>query len=141
MIAEIVARLKDAAPELADALPAKDIERLTKATAPKSGTAFVLPYRERAEPNQRATGGHLQMVAVQFLVAFVIRQYDARGGKRALAFDDFRSAIERALAGWTPPSAEEPLELVGGQATALGNGASIYVQTWQTSRFLEGSDQ
>ncbi|WP_174800683.1 phage tail terminator protein [Martelella limonii] len=138
MIAEIVARLKEAAPDLAGVLPAEDIEILSKATAPKSGTAFVLPFRERAEPNQRATGGHLQIVAVQFLVAFVIRQYDTRGGKRALAFDDLKHAIEQALAGWMPPSAEEPLELVGGQATALGNGASIYVQTWQTSRFLEG---
>ena len=139
MILDVIARLKSEVPDLVDVLPAEEIEAIAKATAPKSATAFVLPYREKAEPNTRATGGHLQYVAVQFLVAIFIRRYDARGGKRVIEFDDLKSAIETALAGWEPTEGADPIELVGAQAAPLGNGRSVYVQTWQTSRYLTGA--
>nr|WP_319388191.1 hypothetical protein [uncultured Cohaesibacter sp.] len=139
MIQEVIARLKSEVPDLIDVLPAEEIDAIAKATAPKSATAFVLPYREKAEPNTRATGGHLQYVAVQFLVAIFIRRYDARGGERVIEFDDLKTSIENALAGWEPSEDADPVELVGGQAAPLGNGRSVYVQTWQTSRYLSGA--
>jgi len=139
MLQEIIDRLKSHAPVLADVRPAEDIEAITKGTAPRSGTAFVLPYRERAQENERMTGGHLQVVAVQLLVAFVIRRHDdASGGKKAVLFDEAKEAIETALAGWEPPSGQDPLSLVSAQAAPMGNGVTVYVQTWETSRFLEG---
>ena len=139
MLQEIIERLKSHAPVLVEVRPAEDIEALSKGTAPRSGTVFVLPYRERAQENERMTGGHLQVVAVQLLVAFVIRRHDdASGGKKAVLFDDAKDAIETALAGWETPSGQDPLSLVSAQAAPMGNGVTVYVQTWETSRFLEG---
>ncbi|CAN7258091.1 phage tail terminator protein [Brucella pseudogrignonensis] len=140
MLQEIIDRLKSDALALADVYPAENIDALMKGTAPRSGTAFVLPYRERGEPNTRASGGFRQKIAVQYLVAFVIRQHDdAKGGKKASMFDEFKSSIEHALAGWEPPSAASMLELVSAQSAPLGNSTTIYVQTWETSRYLKGN--
>ncbi len=140
MLQEIIDRLKTHASVLDEVRPAEDIEAITKGTAPRSGTVFVLPYRERAQPNQLSTGGFRQLVVVQVLVALVIRRHDdASGGKKAVLFDDAKTAIEAALAGWEPPSGEDALSLVSAQAAPLGNGVTVYVQTWETSRFLEGN--
>lgn len=138
MITEIIDRLKAEAPALVAVLPAEDIDALSKGSAPKSGTTFVLPYREQAEPNEFAAGTFRQFVAVQFLVAFVIRRHDdAKGGKKVSLFDEIKGDIEKALAGWSIDPTAEPCELVAAQAAPLGNGVTAYVQTWQTSRYLE----
>lgn len=140
MLQEIIDRLKSNVPILVDVRPAEDIDAVMSGTAPRSGMAFVLPYRERAEPNALSTGGFRQKVAVQLLVAFVIRHHDdAKGGKKVAMFDEYKTAVEGALAGWEPAAAEDPLELVSGQAAPLGNSTTVYVQTWETSRFLKGT--
>ncbi|WP_457587290.1 phage tail terminator protein [Ensifer canadensis] len=138
MINAVIARLKAQAVELADVLPAEELDALSKGTAPKHGTAFVIPYREQAEQNEYGTGIFRQRVLVQILVAFVIRRHDdAKGGKRATDFDTLKDSIEGALAGWAIEPSNDLFELVAGQAAPLGNGVSVYVQTWQTSRQLE----
>ncbi|MFB2553341.1 phage tail terminator protein [Ensifer soli] len=138
MINAVIARLKDRAPELADVLPAEDVDAIGKGPAPRNGTVFVLPYREQAEPNELAMGGFEQRVLVQILTAFVVRRHDdAKGGRRVLDFDAIKAAIEGAIAGWAVSPGNDLFELVAGQAGSLGNGVSIYVQTWQTSRVLE----
>lgn len=138
MINEVIARLKSNAVELADVLPAEELEALSKGTAPKHGTAFVIPYREQGEPNEYSTGIFRQRVLVQLLVAFVIRRHDdAKGGKRVADFDTLKGSIEDALAGWSTDPGNDLFELVAAQAAPLGNGVSVYVQTWQTSRQLE----
>lgn len=138
MIQEVIDRLKAAAPSLAAVLPAEDIELLGKGTAPKDGTLFVLPYRERAEENPVGAGRFRQLVHVQLLTALVVRRHDdAKGGARASLFDARKEEIEKALAGWSTAPRNRLFELVAGQAAALGNGASVYVQTWQTTRYLE----
>lgn len=38
-----------------------------------------------------------------------------------------------------PDGAFDVVSLVGAEASSLGNGVSIYAQTWQTSRFLTGA--
>ena len=104
------------------------------------GTAFVLPYRERAEGSPYAVGSFRQLVHTQVLVAFVVRRHsDAKGAQRVAGFDAYKDAIESALAGWIGPGMEDPMELVAAQAAPMGNGVTAYVQTWETSRFLEGS--
>nr|WP_245423531.1 hypothetical protein [Rhizobium subbaraonis] len=119
-------------------LAAEDLDALAKGTAPRAGTVYVIPYRERAEPNELATGAFRQFVLVQILVAFVVRRHDdTKGGKRIAGFDAFKNAIERALCGWAIEPSSEPFELVAGQAAPFGNGVTVYVQTWQTSRYLE----
>ncbi|MBY2950506.1 hypothetical protein [Rhizobium leguminosarum] len=138
VIDEVADRLKTHATALSDIRTAEDMEALSKGTAPKSGTAFVLPYRERAEPNELGMGSFRQLVAVQLLVAIVIRKHDdAQGGKRISGFDALKDSVETALAGWAIGPEDELFELVSAQAAALGNGVTVYVQTWQTSRYLE----
>ena len=138
MIQDVIDRLTANTTTLTAVLPAEDIDALSKGTAPRSATAFVLPYRERGEPNEFMSGTFRQLVAVQFLVAFVIRRHDdAKGGKRVSLFDAIKADIETALAGWLIDPHGEPCELVAAQAAPLGNGVTVYVQTWQTSRYLE----
>ncbi|MCI9864882.1 hypothetical protein RHIZ_02865 [Rhizobium skierniewicense] len=138
MLQDIIDRLKAKAPSLHTVLPAEELDAIAKGVAPRGGTTFVLPYRERARPNDIAMGAFRQSVRVQFLVAFVVRRHDdGSGGKKALTFDLLKSEIEMALAGWAPSRENDRFELVAAQASPLGNGVSVYVQTWETSRFLE----
>ena len=140
MLTEILQRLVDAAPGLADVQVAEDLYAVAAGTKPRSGTAFVIPFREDARSSPFATGAFRQEVAVQVIVAFVIRHHaDAKGAARAAEFDAVKSAVEGALAGWEPPSAIMPLELVTGEADPLGSGATLYAQVWQTARFLTGA--
>lgn len=132
----------DAAPagSFASVDMAEDLDALAMGTAPETGAVYVVPFRERAAPNTLATGGFRQLVDVQFFVAFVIREFvDVKGRERAARFDAAKSAIEGALAGWVPERGAKPVSLVNGEGTSLGNGVTVYVQTWQTSRFLTGA--
>ena len=105
----------------------------------EDGQVFVVPWRERARPNRNAAGGHRQLIEVQFVTAMVSRQHDdPRGAERAARFDGLKAAIEELLAGWHPDRTAGACALVGGETTGLGNGVSIYAQTWQTTRFLTG---
>lgn len=104
-----------------------------------SGTAIIMPWRERAGEQQLATGGFRQRVEVQFMVGVVLRDYDQMmGGDRATSFDALKGDLETALAGWEPDSCAEPCELIGGESSPISKGVSIYVQTWATARFLTG---
>lgn len=140
MLEQIRTRLVSAAPLLADVVIAEDIDAMAdEAGRVISGSAVITPYRERAGQNTRATGGHLQRVEVQVLVGLVIRSFeDALGEGRAKAFDAPKAEIEAALAGWEPDGFE-PFSLVGGESSPIGEGVSIFVQTWETARFLTGA--
>lgn len=140
MIAAVIDRLKAMAPSLVAVLPAEDLAALGDGVSPQSGTAFVMPYQERGHPNELMSGAFRQMIDVQLLVAFVVRRHDdAKGGKKVAMFDTFKTEIEAALAGWEPTEYSDAFELVSAKAAPFRNGASIYVQTWQTSRLLEGA--
>lgn len=129
-------RLKDRAPILPSVDMAEDLDAIGKATARPSGTTFVIPWREKANPN-KLMGGFRQLVVEQFLTAIILRHYsDALGAMRTAEFSTFKAAIEQAIAGWGPTDMSDPCELVGGQNTPLGNGVSVYVQTWETTRYL-----
>ncbi|SIR42832.1 hypothetical protein SAMN05880590_13110 [Rhizobium sp. RU35A] len=137
MISSVIARLQ-AETTLTDVLPAEDLETLSKGTQPKNRTVFVLPFRDLAQPNTFAAGGFRQSIEAYIIVAFLIRRYDdARGGKRASEYEQTRDEIENALAGWQWDASEEPFELVSGQSSAFGTAATIYAQTWKTTRTLE----
>lgn len=112
---------------------------LGKAPALADGTVILAPLRERAQPQRNATGYHHQAVNIQFLVATLFREHaDPRGEKRALRFDERKLQVEALLAGWMPAPNLEPCALVSGEATPLGNGVSLFVQVWQTTRYLRG---
>lgn len=69
----------------------------------------------------------------------VLRRHgDPQGAERAIAFDAHRKKLEALLAGWEPSEDHDCCDLVGAEVTGLGNGVSIYAQTWQTSRILTG---
>lgn len=138
MIGDVVARLKARATELKAIGTAEDLAALQKGTAPRDGECFVVPFTESAEPNPFSSGAFRQLVKVQFLVAFVIRHAaDAKGGERVSKFDVYKASIEAALAGWQPTGESDPCELLSGRGQPLTNGATVYVQTWQTTRYLE----
>ena len=138
MISAVIDRLKTET-TLTDVQSAEDLEALSNGVMPRNRTVFVLPFRESAQPNEYLTGKFRQSVEVWFLVAFFIRRYDdAKGGGRVTDFELTRDEIEDALAGWQWDEHEELVELVASQASAsLGKGASIFVQTWKTTRTLE----
>jgi len=140
MIAETIARLQGNALSLTSVKPLEELDALSRGTAPASGAAFVLPYRERGEPNPYSTGMFRQVVHVQFLIVFILRKHDdASGGKKLLNYDLLKDEIEAAIAGWEPTENSEPCELGSAQATPLGNGVTAYVQTWQTTRLITGA--
>lgn len=140
MIGAIRDRLKACVPMAADVVLAEDVARLGEGPALKSGTILVMPPRERAEPNEYETGGHRQLVAVMIDVGFLLRRHgDALGGARALGLEEMKDAIEQALAGWSPTPDDFEMNLVGGEGEPLEKGVSLYVQTWQTKRFLTGA--
>lgn len=118
----------------------EDVELiLNRGTAAKSGTCFVVPYRERADANQRMSGGFLQRVNVEFLTAVMIRlDDDPRGTERLTQFDGYRTAIREALLGWSPGEDSKPVEFVGAQGGRLSTNTSVYLQTWETSEIWTG---
>nr|WP_292835651.1 hypothetical protein [Mesorhizobium sp.] len=142
MIAEVMARLEAKAPSLTSIGAAEDLEAISRGTAPANGAAFVLPFQDRPSPNEYMTGGFSQRVEVLLLVAFVLRRADdARGAQRAGSFDLFKGEIEAALAGWAPdPEKNDEFELAAGRSASMGNGVTVYVQTWRTSRYIEEED-
>ena len=138
MIGDVVARLKARATELKAIGTAEDLAALEKGTAPRDGECFVVPFNESGEPNPFSSGAFRQLVTVRFLVAFIIRHAaDAKGGARVSKFDLYKASIEAALAGWLPTEESDPCSLIAGQGKPLTNGATVYVQTWQTTRYLE----
>lgn len=139
MLDQVLAHLQSEATGLAGFEIVESVEMLAEMTQRNDGAGFVVPFRERAQANQRASGGHLQPVAEQIVVAFITRNYSDDGGaSRVSLFQSRKASIETALAGWTPASDIEPFELVGGESTYLREGVSLYAQTWETSRFLTG---
>lgn len=143
MFADIVARLRAELPsdDVPDVVLVEDIDELANyAGQVASGTVIVVPYRERATGQSLSTGHHRQRIAMQFMTGVVIRQYDAfLGAVRAAQFDAHVRRLEAALAGWQPPGATSPCELVDGESSPIEKGVSIYVQTWETARFLTGA--
>lgn len=137
MLQAVIDRLLDTT-DLTIVLPAEDLDSLENGTQPKNLTVFVLPFRDVAAPNDFMAGAHRQEIAAFIIVAFIVRHYDdAKGGKRSSQFEATRNKIEGALAGWQWDAAEEPFELVSGQASAFARGSTIYAQTWRTTRTLE----
>ncbi|MCI5097524.1 MAG: hypothetical protein MRY77_14510 [Rhodobacteraceae bacterium] len=119
---------------------AEDIDVLREiAGTVDDATVIVMPWGERGLPNERATGGFLQSVEVQFATGIVQRDFsDRAGAERATRMDTLKSGLEAALAGWTIPGFDTPCELIGGETSPISTGVSIYVQTWATTRFLRG---
>ena len=138
MINEIVARLKSHATALADVQPAEQLEALSQGTAPRHGAAFVIPFREEGDEQALMSGAFRQEMTVQILVAFVTRRHDdIKGGKKVADWDALRTSIEAALFGWSITPETEPFTLAAARSAPFGNGTSVYVQTWQTNRYLE----
>jgi len=138
MLAEIAARLTAAAPLFTSVSGAEDLAALGEGTAPADLSAYVLPFASRAEPNQRATGGTLQRIEVQFLVAVCIRRHgDAKGGTRIGVTDAVEKALEVALLGWSPTIDAEPVQFAAGRSQPAKNGVLWHVTTWTTGRVAE----
>lgn len=140
MLTPIFQRLVDSAKFVAVEI-AEDVEAISgRATAADDGTVFLVPYRERAMPPRAATGGHRQKIDEQFIIVIVFRQHDdPRGSERVMRFDSVKNEVEQLLAGWSPGEGRDPCALASGEGSGLPNSVSLYIQTWQTSRYLIGA--
>lgn len=108
-----------------------------RATAAEDGAVVLVPWREKGRPMVDATYSFRQIIDVQVVTALVSRLHDdPRGGGRALVFDARRALTEELLSGWQPLPESESVSLVGAEGHSVSQGVSIYVQTWQTTRFL-----
>jgi hypothetical protein len=106
-----------------------------RAPALCDGAIVLVPMRERGGPQRDATAVHLQTVQMQFAVATLFREYgDPKGASRAMRWDASREAVEDVLVGWCPSEGADPCAFVSADASPLGNGVSLYVQIFQTSR-------
>ncbi len=140
MIQDVLDRLKAQTTLFKAFLTAEDLDALSQGVKPAANSLFVLPYGEDAQEPELATGGFRQLVLVQILVVFFVRIHDdAKGAKRSSAFDAAKAEIEQALAGWAINASDDLFHLVSGRSAPLGNSTSVYVQTWQTSRYLEAA--
>lgn len=143
MLAAVIDRLEEIGDPVTSVEAAESLESIAKGSAPKTGAVFVIPWSERGKPNSLMAGGFRQVVDLQILVAFVIRQHgDVKGGARALQYEALKGAIEAKLAGWAPTDESELFEFVGQESLPLGNAqsnATIFVQTWQSTRDLTGA--
>ena len=143
MLAVLLDRLKAELPAVTwrSVEIAEDIDILRELAGQVETPACILmPWHETAEPSPLMTGGHRQRVEVQFATGIVLRHYDPKmGAERAVQFDALRGDVETALAGWEPPGADAPCELIGGAPSPISKGVSIFMQTWATARFLTGA--
>ncbi|MCX2697071.1 phage tail terminator protein [Ochrobactrum chromiisoli] len=140
MLSAVVERLKLTVTDAPDVIMAEDLDAIIQSLQRDSGTIFVIPFRERAKANSLATS-YRQLINEQFLVAVLLRHHgDELGTMKAKLFSPVKRGIERALAGWEPDDNTDPLELVGGEGTPIGNGVTVYIQTWETNRLLTQED-
>lgn len=141
MLLAVFDRLTNHAVGLTSVDVAEDLDSIMAGTAPDNGACFVVPARERADPNRLGMGSFRQVVTEQVFVAFVVRHHgDVKGRARAEQFKGFKTAIEDTLAGWSPTPYSQPFSLVNGEGTSVGNNVTVYVQTWQTTRNLSASE-
>lgn len=135
-------RLKDKAQALASVEILENLAALENMTAPDSGATFVIPFRERGAPNKVLGGVFRQQLTVQVMVAFAIRSDDdPSGSERISGFDTYKRSILGAVVGWRPERESRPCELVSGEATPLNINTAVYVQIFETTYFLKGTDQ
>lgn len=140
MLSAIVERLREKVSSAPSIIMAEDLDAVVRATQRDSGSIFVIPFRERASPNSLVTG-YRQLVVEQVLIAVLLRHHgDELGTAKAELFSKSKTEIETALSAWEPTDSYEPLELVGGEGTPIGDGVTVYIQTWETSRFLTKED-
>ncbi len=140
MLQAVVDRLREKVPTAPAVIMAEDLDAVVQGLQRDTGTIFVIPFRERAKPNSLATHFR-QIVSEQVLVAVLLRHHgDELGTMKVEQFSPTKDEIEKALAGWEPDGAADPMELVGGEGTPIGNGVTVYIQTWETSRFLTKDD-
>lgn len=99
---------------------------------------YVYAIEDAAEENQRLNG-HLQRVEADVGVLMVVSNLsDPKGGAAAGDIETLKTKTRAALAGWQPPSAEEPLGLVGGKLVKAAGGAVWWEDTIGAAFFIEG---
>lgn len=142
MLSALFDRLRQSG-KFPDVQISEDVDSIVgAATAADDGTLFVIPWREKAGRPRLTTGGHQQRVETQFLTVLLTRQHgDPRGATRAARFETLKGSVEALLAGWTIAPGSDAFALVASESGGLGNSVSIYIQTWQTTRFLIGEPQ
>ncbi|ARO88178.1 hypothetical protein EBAPG3_010530 [Nitrosospira lacus] len=125
---------------LADQVPPPSLRRVAAAAELAAASedlkqvpaAYVVPAAERASQNQFATGGVLQRNQVRFAVVLAVSNVsDMRGEKAQADLRILRTSVITALLGWSPDSAFDPVEYVGGRLLRLSDAV-----LWWQDEFL-----
>lgn len=124
----IVARLIAAGAKSAEGV----VEFAGQVEAPRALPAyFVIPTRERAEPNGYA-GGRDQTVTVEFGVVVVIAGAARRGAQVSDELEAARTLAGDALTGWTHPQAAAATDYAGGELLSTTGGLVMWLMRFAT---------
>lgn len=83
--------------------------------------AFVVPSRERASANNRATGVHDQRITAQFSVILIVPSAGPAANTED-TLDELTEAVKDKLIGWSHPDMSRPTDYTGGQLVAIRPG-------------------
>lgn len=92
---------------------------------------FVIPTRERADPNPYA-GAHAQRVNVEFGIVIVLPGATRRAAATSDQLRDAELLTLAALAGWTHPEASAPTDYAGGELLSTKDGLVMWLMRFST---------
>ncbi|MBX9881267.1 MAG: hypothetical protein K2X73_04770 [Sphingomonas sp.] len=108
------------------------IEFAGQVEAPRMVPAFfVIPTRERAEPNAYA-GARDQRVSVEIGVVIVLAGAARHGQSTSEQLVDACQLAGRALTGWTHPQASAPTDYAGGELLSTKDGLVMWLMRFAT---------
>lgn len=100
--------------------------------------AYVFLAAEEADENHRATGPVLQGVNVDIAITIITSNFsDGRGAAASGDIEMLKAEVRRRLLGFTPASAEAPLELEGGEVTSFAAGVVWWEERFSTHFLIE----
>lgn len=136
--AAIVARLGEISPATFSTVGlAADFAAIER-NMPTTPAAFVLIKSEVSAPTDRVTGLVLQVCQVDVAVVIVTENVaDPLGAAASTDMTDLKRAVRKALIGWMPACAEQPIEHVSGELLKARNGVIWHEDVFSTAVYLE----
>lgn len=136
--ADIISRLKSAAPGLRHVDGASGFVGLSDGRIKKTPSAFVVPLGERAGAN-KTNGAVRQLVVMRFGVIVGFMNAGASGELGVEGYDAVRQDIFNALLGFKLPGTQTPIEYGGARTMGLDRKTSTawFEFSFTTHEFVE----
>lgn len=125
-ISPLVAHLRQYCPSFNERVTGGiDFEAVANSTKLHRPSAYVIATGDRAGKNQTQNAVQ-QNIRDEFDVVLVLDTQDERGQEAADLLHDLRAELWRALVGWKPGAAYDPIEYAGGEAVVINRARVIY---------------